>query len=482
MAKSARSNAALAKLQRDAEAAAAIPAPASYSGVVPSLCMKADQGPARSECGIGGLVSFAGKLWAITYVSHRKHTGTGTGLYEIDENLRMVKRPESYPGTYANRFIHAESEQLFIGPWAIDNQRRVRTITPLLDIRLAGTARHLTDPKNKVLFLGMEGELFEVDVKTLAVKQIADLVKVLDTPGEGRVHFKDIYTAFGRVVVADNTYDEADFEGKTADGRLAEWDGKTWRILERKPFVSINGLGNFAKTGTIFASGWDRASAILKVYTDRNKTWSTYRLPKATQTHDHMWQTEWPRIRSIEHERMMLDLHGMFYELSPHCYINKLWGVRPISTHLWVIPDYASYRGLLVMGSDNASFESGENTTCIEPQSGLWVGKTDDLWNFGKPAGWGGPLWNDRIQANTPSDPYLMTGFDNKCIHLSADAAITFTIEIDFLGTGDFKPYLKLAVAKDGYAHHVFPPGFSAHWLRVTTNKTCTATAQLHYT
>ena len=456
--------------------------PLKISGVMPSLSMGADLGPPRSECGIGGLVAWAGKLWAITYLSHRKQTGTGTGLYEIDENLRMTKRPESYPGTYANRFVHFQSNQLFLGPWVIDAQKNVRTITPLLDIRIAGTAAHLSDPDNKVLFLGMEGELFEVDVKTLAVRQLFDLCKELDTPGEFRAHYKDIYTAFGRVVVADNTYDEKDFKGQASDGRLAEWDGKTWRILERKPFVCVHGLGEFAKT--MFALGWDRCSAILKVFTKDDATWRTYRLPKASHTFDHMWQTEWPRIRSVEHERLLMDAHGMFYELSPWAYGNHVWGIRPISTHLWVIPDFCSYRGLLFMGSDNASADGGQNTLCGEPQSGVWVGKTDDLWNFGKPKGWGGVWWEDAVVANEPSDPYLMTGFDQKTLHLSHDAGqpVRFALEIDFLGTGAWRKYAEIQVGAEGYAHHEFPPGFSAHWVRVKSNRDCVASAQFHYT
>jgi len=451
--------------------------------VVPSLCMEANMGPPRSECGIGALVPFAGRLWAATYLSHRQQTGSGTGLYEIDENLKMTKRPESYPGTYANRMIHHPTNQLFIGPWVIDARRNVRTIEPLLNIRLGGTATHLTDPANKVLFLGMEGELFEVDVRTLACNQLFNLCDELNTPGEGRVHFKDIYTGFGRVVVADNTYDQADFQGKTADGRLAEWDGKTWKILDKKPYVGVNGLGGFADSGTIFAQGWDRASAILKVFTACDGKWQNYRLPKASHNFDHMWQTEWPRIRSIEHERFLMDAHGMFYELSPHAYDGRVWGVRPISTHLWVIPDFCSWRGLLFMGSDNASYENGGNLQCAEPQSGLWVGKTDDLWHFGgKPKGWGGPWWEDEVKAGLPSDPYLMTGFEHKCIHLSADKATKMRIEVDFLGNGKFKPYQTLGVGADSYAHHVFPTGFSAHWVRIVTDADCVATAQLHYT
>jgi len=46
--------------------------------------------------------------------------------------------------------------------------------------------------------------------------------------------------------------------------------------------------------------------------------------------------------------------------------------------------------GLLVVGADNVSHEGGGNKQAAEPQSGLWFGRTDDIWNLGKPKGWGG--------------------------------------------------------------------------------------------
>ena len=53
-------------------------------------------------------------------------------------------------------------------------------------------------------------------------------------PGEGYTHFKAAYTAFGKVIVANNSYDERDFLGKERTGRLAEWDGKAWTVLEER--------------------------------------------------------------------------------------------------------------------------------------------------------------------------------------------------------------------------------------------------------
>lgn len=456
--------------------------PISFSGVIPSLAQVADFGPPRSEVGIGCLMPWLGKLYVLNYVSHRRHTGSGTGLRVIEADMSMRVHPNAVDGTYANRYVHTPSSQLIIGPHLVDTQHNVRTVSELVDVRLCGTAEHLCDPQNLVYMLGMEGELFELNVHTLEVRQLFDLTKALDTPGEMKCHFKDCYSAHGRLVVVNNDYSEPDFLGQQQEGTLAEFDGKTWRVLERKPFVAVNGLGDFGRT--IFASGWDRASAILKVFTADNGQWTTYRLPKASHCWDHKWQTEWPRIRAVEHERLLMDHHGMFYELSPWAYGGRIWGIRPISTHLWVHGDFCSWRGMLVLGADNTSHESDGNKQCAEPQSGLWFGKTDDLWNLGKAKGWGGPWWEDAVEAGAPSDPYLMTGFDKKSLHLSHNAAtaVTFTVEVDFLGNGAWKTYMQIEVPAQGYVPHVFAEGFSAHWIRLTCDTACQATAQLHYT
>ena len=452
------------------------------SGVYPHLALTADLGPPRSECGIGAMMAWAGKLWLVTYVSHKSASGVGTGLYSINEELRMSKHPASYVGTYTNRMVHWQSNQLIIGPHVIDASGNVRTVQDLVELRICSTMRHLTNPNDMVYMLGMEGEFYEMNVHSLRTNLIADLTVELGVPDHQYAHFKAAYSNFGRVVVANNSYDERDFRGAEAAGRLAEWDGEQWTIIERNPFIEVNGRGNFA--GTIFAMGWDKRSAILQVYTDANGDWKRYRLPKASHCFDHMWQTEWPRIREVDHERFIMDCHGMFYELSPWAYENHIWGIRPISTHLWVHGDFCTYRGMLVLGSDNASPHHGANQLAGEPQSGLYFGKTDDLWQFGKPAGWGGVWWEDEVSAGERSDPYLMTGFDSKALHLSNDSegAAEFTLEIDFLGNGKWKQYGSFAVAAKGYLHYEFPPGYSAHWTRIRSEQNCVATAYFTYT
>lgn len=126
----------------------------------------------------------------------------------------------------------------------------------------------------------------------------------------------------------------------------------------------------------------------------------------------------------------------MFYELTPFTWGGAAWGIRPISQHLrfvaahssssrqfrsavhdclrrWqlsairmrrvyrsvlpvaralcialafscrMVPDFASFRGFLVLGGNQVSSIFDNNWVTGQSQSGLWFGKTDDLWSFG---------------------------------------------------------------------------------------------------
>jgi len=449
--------------------------PVFSGGVFPSLTVMAQGKGSTSEAGIGALIPWGNRLWAVGYVAHIN--GQGLGLYEIRENMTMERHPASITGTYANRMAHWPSGQAFIGPYAIDADGQVRTIEAFREIRLAATCAHLTDPRNKVYFLGMEGGFWEVDVKSLEAVFLFDLKKELGLQ-DVLVHFKSAHTAQGRVVVANNNYDEQEYLGLRQAGRLAEWDGSSWNIVERNPFVEVAGtFGNDSYGGdTLYALGWTDSSLVLRVLVKGE--WRRYLLPKSSQCWDHAWNTEWMRIRHASTERLMMDAHGTFFELPPFAYGGEIWGIRPVCTHLRVVPDYCHWRGFFVMASDQIDHDQGQ------PQSGLWFGNIDDLWSMGKPSGWGGPWRNTALQAGDCSDPYLMTGYDAKGLHLhcQADEPVRIDVEVDFLGNRQWVPYHSFELTPgQTYRHHEFPAGFSAHWVRLRVNQPCTATAQFFY-
>ena len=457
--------------------------PVNISGVIPSLAMTADHLP-RTEAGIGALMPWANRLWAVTYVAHLTPTGSGTGLYEISTDLQLKKHPASVIGTYANRIIHKPSMQLAIGPYLIDTLGNVRFIKEFTKHRLAATMFHLTDSDNKLYYLAMEGEFFEVDVHTLEVKQLFQLMDELKEPAGSKPHFKSGFTAHGRVVVCNNSYNQKDFNGEWNAGRLAEWDGKgEWKILENTAFTEVWAAGSFGQP--MIATGWDHISAIMRVFV--NGEWKRYRIPKGSRTWDETSCTEWMRIREVETERALMDCHGLFYEIGMHTYGNQLWAIKPVSAHLRVIPDFCSWRGMLVFGGNQATAmgfgNNDRNPLAGQPQAGLWFGKTDDLWSFGKAVGAGGVWYKTPVKAGEWSDPYLMTGFDKKSVHLCHDSneTVDFTIQTDFLGNGDFYDFKTISVNPGEYEHYEFPEAYSANWMRFKTAKNCKATAIIHY-
>lgn len=116
--------------------------PVNISGIYPHLAYYNNEG----ECGTGAVVPWANRLWVITYGPHLPE-GSSDKLYEITNDLQRNIRVESIGGTPANRMIHKESKQLFIGPYAIDENRVVRLI-PYDEMpgRHTGNARHFYDP------------------------------------------------------------------------------------------------------------------------------------------------------------------------------------------------------------------------------------------------------------------------------------------------------------------------------------------------
>ena len=94
--------------------------PVNISGIYPHLAYYNNEG----ECGTGAVVPWADRLWVITYGPHLPF-GSSDRLYEITPDLLEIVRDESIGGTPANRMIHRESNQLFIGPYAINAQGKV---------------------------------------------------------------------------------------------------------------------------------------------------------------------------------------------------------------------------------------------------------------------------------------------------------------------------------------------------------------------
>lgn len=477
--------------------------PLQISGVYPHLSLFNEGGSVLcngngtdrkgdgAEGGIGAVTPWAGKLWMITYSPHCPN-GSSDKLYSVDENLNITIHPESVGGTPANRMIHKESNQLITGSYLIDAHGKVRVIPlTIMPGRMTATARHLTDPANMVYFYDMEGMLYEANVHTLAVN------KLFHKPVPGW-HGKGGYTAQKRLIIANNgehkvsDIKKEDLETGAAPenddekGVLASWDGKKWTIIERKQFTDVTGPGGIYgapdDAAPAWSIGWDKRSVILKLL-DGGK-WYSYRLPKSTHTYDHWggWYTEWPRIREIGNNKMMMDMHGMFYNFPKTFTRANSAGISPISNHLRYVPDFCSWNGQLILATDETTVL--QNPYAGRSQSNLWFGTADELKQWGAANGWGGPWIKDAVKAGEPSDAFLVNGFGKKILHLShdADEAVTFTLEIDKAGNNKWITYKKITVGIKGYSYFIFPAGFSANWIRIKPGKNCTASAFFHFT
>lgn len=445
------------------------------------------------ECGIGGLVEWGGKLYMINYAGHQAN-GSEHKLYIVDTTLKMNIFQGSVGGTPACRMIHKESNQLFIGHYVIDGKGNIRVIDiKKMPGRVTAVAGHLTEPQNKVYYYMMEGDLWEVDVNTLEPR------KLYNNPLPGW-HGKGAYTSQGKLILANNgettgkmepvsdwQVDSAGMTGKGKNGVLAEFDGKKFTVVERKQTTDVttkNGIHAVPnEKSPLWTIGWDKNAVRLKVMD--NGTWSTFLLPKAAYNNDpsHGWFTEWPRIREIHDGKFMMDMHGMFFNFPGTFSSTNTAGITPISSHLRYVPDFMSWNGKLVLATDQTSIQG--NNLAGQCQSGPWIGSFDELSQWGPATGYGSIYIEDTIKANSPSLPYLFSGFDNRMLHLinQGNQAINITVQVDKAGNNKWENLQRVKLTANSYRYVIFNKHLSASWIRIVSDITAPKfTATFHYT
>ena len=482
--------------------------PRQISGIFPHLAYWNDHG----ECGTGAVVPWAGKLWVITYGPHFPH-GSTDKLYSISEDLVITPFAGSVGGTPANRMIHQETNQLLIGPYVVSSKGNVRVIPPsAMPGRLTGNARHLFDPANKAYYATMEEGFYEVDLNTLEVTTLfQDSQGQLrgKKPDEGTAplanlpgyHGKGLYSGQGRLIYANNGDNarEALVRPDVPSGCLAEWDGKskTWTVIRRNQFCDVRGPGDLRgnpnpATDPIWAIGWDHRSLILMLLDEGR--WTSYRLPKASHCYDgaHGWNTEWPRIHDIGLTDFNMTMHGMFWHFPPTFTKANSAGIAPRSTYLKVIGDYCRWNDQLVFGCDDAAQSEflnkrkakGEVAGPGQSHSNLWFTSPDMLDQLGPPIGRGAIWLDDQVAANTPSEPYLFSGFErrNVCLTHSAKVPVTFSFEVDRQGNDQWTSLTDVTVPAGQTVWHSFSPEEEGVWLRVSTDQDCDkVTTQFQY-
>ena len=238
---------------------------------------------------------------------------------------------------------------------------------------------------------------------------------------------------------------------------------------------------------------FDAASVILR------EGERVFRLPKpldprVAAAYEQPFATGWPRgLREVVTERALLNAAGTFYVL-PRTNSGGVAKIQPICSHAKKITDFCSWRGLLVLGGVRVAaavdprviggaVAATQAGAADAPPPAVWVGDVDELWKFPAPTGRGGPWHATAVAAGTPSDPYLMAGYDRKRLEVShaAREPVTITVEVDPAGDGGWLPAATLTVPPGETVRHDFPAGYSAHWVRLTADRPCTATATFIY-
>lgn len=484
----------------------------NISGIYPKLAFFNNEG----ECGTGAVVPWAGSLWAITYGPHMPF-GSSDKLYQITPDKKMTVRSESIGGTPANRLIHKESNQLNIGPYFINETGDVRVL-PWQDApgRYTGSARHLTDPANKIYIGTMEEGFYEVDMHSLKAKELyrdsnegwrlyrkdpknnPKHVELL--PG---AHGKGLYSGQGVMVFSNNGENSAAAmkQFDALSGSLSEWDGKDWKVIRRNQFVELTGPGGIygntnPETDPIWATGWDHKSVLLGVRQPQ-KGWTFYRLPKASHSYDgaHGWNTEWPRIRNVGTDGQpdyLMTMHGLFWRFPQTFTAENSAGIRPRTSYLKVIGDFARWNDELVFGCDDSAQKEFLNKRKAkgniegpgQSNSNLWftsLTKPDEL----GPATADGAVWEkEEIQANVYCEPYLFAGWKNRCCWLQNDGTqdITFTFEVDRQGNNTWTELAKMPVPAGQSVYLPFDSKEQGEWIRVKSDKGSNVTVSFVYT
>lgn len=484
--------------------------PRQISGIYPSLAMFNNEG----ECGTGAVVPWAERLWVITYGPHLPF-GSSDKLYEITPDLQQIIRSESVGGTPANRMIHRETQQLLIGPYVIDADRRLRVIPPQkMPGRLTGNARHLTDPAGKAYYATMEEGLYEVDLKTL---EVTGLIQDGNTPKPSfseethpatvksvlpGYHGKGLFSGQGRVVYANNGDRDKRVltDPATPSGALGEWTtpGEDWKLVRRNQFTEVSGPGGIQgnenpQSDPIWSVGWDHRSLILMCLYEGK--WHSYRLPKSSHSYDgaHGWNTEWPRIRDIGETDLLMTMHGAFWRFPKGFTPVNSAGIVPRSNYLKVIGDFARWQDRIVFGCDDSANKEFLNVRKAkgalagpgQSQSNLWFVEPEVVDELGPVIGRGAVWLEDAVKAGDVSEPFLFAGYRHRSLQLAWDGEqeCPFEVEVDRKGDGQWEILRKCdPEMTKGNLTVEFASDEIGVWVRVKCHRDCAKmTAMFHY-
>jgi hypothetical protein len=177
-----------------------------------------------------------------------------------------------------------------------------------------------------------------------------------------------------------------------------------------------------------------------------------------------------------------MNMHGQWFDFPKTFSAAETGGIKPLGDYQKITGDFCGWQNRIVFGCDDGS--AMQNPLLGQSESNLWFTTWEGLSKCGRPSGFGGPWVNDNVKAGEASEPYLFNGYTQRVVHLAqeGDKPVTFAIELDRDGHGQWTPYQTVTVPAHGYVWHVFPEDVHAEWVRIKTDSDCSdVSAYFHY-
>ena len=212
--------------------------------------------------------------------------------------------------------------------------------------------------------------------------------------------------------------------------------------MRRNQFTEVTGPGGICGSdpdAPVWSIGWDAKSLILMLL-DGGK-WQSFRLPKVSHSYDgaHGWNTEWPRIRDIGEDNLLMTMHGAFWSFPKTFSAANTSGIRARSAYLKVIGDFARWNDRLVFGCDDSAKSEFLNKRKVkggidsigQSQSNLWFASPGTPDKLG-PAHASGAVWlHESVKAGDVSDPFLVAGWKHRSVwHIDHDTGESKRVEV----------------------------------------------------
>ncbi len=342
----------------------------------------------------------------------------------------------------------------------------------------------------------MEEGLYEVDLRSL---EVTGLIRDGNRPKPGfsreprpakldselpGYHGKGLFSGQGRVVYANNGDRDQRVvtDPATPSGALGQWTtpGQDWQLVRRNQFTEVTGPGGLTgnanpDTDPVWSVGWDHRSLILMCLHDGQ--WHSYRLPKSSHSYDgaHGWNTEWPRIRDIGENELLMTMHGAFWRFPKTFTPASSSGLAPRSNYLKVIGDFTRWRDQIVFGCDDSANKEflnvrkakGQLAGPGQSQSNLWFVPPALLDSLGPVIGRGAVWLDDPVKAGETSEPFLFSGYTHRSLWLTGPANTGLVLEVDAKGDNTWTPHSEVVLDESGSLRLDFTPKDTGAWIRL---------------